>query len=93
MGVGVVAHVVLQVFLCVHLLNLHGSGRVDLWLHIVGWLAEVLGLARTYIIYIDIRIGGDRVCQTSLLATGVGDALRIRTPCQLLDWLLLIVTS
>ena len=59
--------------------------RVHLRLYIAFGLADVFGLARTYIIYEDVRVGRYGIIQAFLLAAGVGYLLRVGAPCQLLD--------
>ena len=48
--IGVVTRIVLQILRRIHSLVSHALGSVNLRLHVASLLAEVLGLARTYII-------------------------------------------
>ena len=79
----VVARQVLQVLGGVDSLMQHGLGGLDGGLYIVGRLAEVGGLLFLYVVEEDIRIGGDAVSQTGLLATGIGNLLGVGAPRQL----------
>ena len=67
----VVTRIVLEVFLAVYCLILHCLCRVNLWCHIVGWLAKISGLLCVDVIEIDVRIGRNGIIYTRFLATGI----------------------
>ena len=48
--IGIVTRIVFQIFRRIDSLILHALGSINLWLYITSLLAEILGLARTYII-------------------------------------------
>ncbi len=79
----VVTRHVLQVLFCIDGLCAQRLGGLNLRSHIVSRLAEVRRRARTYIIYIDVRVGRNRVSHACLLAAGIGNALGVGAPVQL----------
>ena len=63
----------------------HTLCSINLWLNIVGWLAEILCLASLHIIYIYVSIGRDSILCTFLLTAGISNELRILAPINLLN--------
>ena len=51
----------------------HTLCRINLWFHIVGWLAEVGCLTRFHIIYIYVGIGRNGILSALLLTTSIGN--------------------
>ena len=69
----------------IHSLIAHTLCCINLWLNIVGWLAEILCLASLHIIYIYVGIGRDSILCTFLLTAGISYELRILAPINLLN--------
>ena len=58
---------------------------INLWLNIVGWLAEILRLASLHIIYIYVGISRNGILCTFLLTAGISNKFRVFAPINLLD--------
>ena len=66
--------------------NVFTIGRV-LGIRVIAFVffGDIVCLLGCKVVDINIRVGGDGVCQTGLLAAGISHFISGRTPCQLLD--------
>ena len=83
--IGVVAREILQILLAVDRLGCHRLGSIALRFHIAFRLAEVLGLASTYIIKENVGVGRDGILNAFFLAASIGNGLGVGAPVELLN--------